>query len=119
MIDLSARQLFLKGTMSIDSSDTQSLEDREAFIKEELLPNISKMRRYLGAVDYNSQFYRRKRQGQSSWEFEDRETRATFEASIIGEVADPVHGTLLRGKGNFKPPKFDPVSLLLLSLLLC
>jgi len=28
---------------------------------------------------------------------------------IIGEVADPRFGTLLKGKGNYKPPKSDPV----------
>lgn len=88
---------------------TQSVVERELFIKKDLLPKISEMRRYLGAIDYNTEFYRRKNWRQTSWEFEDRDTKATFEAFIIGEIADATHGTLLKGKGNFKPPKSDPV----------
>jgi hypothetical protein len=95
----------------MSTGDTQPLEERDTFIRDDLLPNISKMCRYLGAVDYNTEFYRWKHQGQKSWEFEDQDMKAIFEASIIGEVADVRHGTLLKGKGNFKAPKFDPVSL--------
>jgi hypothetical protein len=97
-------------TMSHPISETQTIEEREQFVKNELLPNISKMRRYLGTIDYNTEFYRFKRQGQTSWEFEDRDTKTTFEASIIGEIADATHGTLLKGKGNYKPFKSNTVS---------
>jgi len=97
--------------MSATTHDTQALADHQIFIKQELLPNISKMRRYLGAVNYNTEFYRRKRgtRDSLSWEFEDRDTKDVFEAMIIGEVADPALRTLLKGKGNYKPPKSIPV----------
>jgi hypothetical protein len=95
--------------MSSNSNDTQSVQEREVFITEDLLPKISKMRRYLGGIDFNSEFYARKRHGRGNWEFEDRDTRKTFEAMIIGEIADVIHGTQLKAKGNYKPPKFDPV----------
>lgn len=90
-------------------SDTQSLSDRERFIEEELLPTIGKTSRYLGSVDFNSEFYARKEAGQANWEFEDRHTKATFRPIIIGEVAEAFHGTKLKGKGNYKASKFDPV----------
>ena len=95
--------------MSTSNSDTQSISDRKPFIKQELLPNIAKMRRYLGAIDYDTHFYHRKQGRQTSWEFEDKETEDIFQATIIGEIASPIHGTLLKGIGNFKPPKSDPV----------
>jgi hypothetical protein len=97
--------------MSSLTGDVQSLKERELFINEDFLPNIPRMNHYLGAIDYNTEFYRRKRQGQTNWEFEDRQTKTTFQASIIGEIADATHGTLLKAKGNFKPPKFNPVRL--------
>ena len=67
------------------------------------------MHHYLGAIDYNTEFYHHKRQFGRSWEFEDRDMKTTFQTFIIGEIAGATHGTLLKGKGNFKPPKSDPV----------
>jgi len=98
-----------KVTMSNLMDETQSLNEQQLFIRNELLPKISEMRRYLGAIDYNTEFYRRKRQVGWSWEFEDRDTKNIFKTFIIGEVADAIYGTLLNSKGNFKPPKSDPV----------
>jgi len=96
--------------MSTSTTDTQSLSACQLYIKRELLSTISKMHHYLGTIDYNTQFYRRKRGTQANnWEFEDDDTKSVFEAMIIGEVADPRFGTLLKGKGNYKPPKSDPV----------
>lgn len=67
------------------------------------------MCRYLGAIDYNTEFHHRKHQVGRSWEFEDQDMKTTFKTFIIGEIADATHGTLLKGKGNFKPLKSDPV----------
>lgn len=101
--------LLVMSTSTSTSSNTQSLTERQLYIKTELLPTISKMRRYLGAVDYNTEFRRRKQNAQASWEFEDQDTKGIFEAMIIGEIAEPRFGTLLKAKGNYKPPKNDPV----------
>ncbi len=96
--------------MSISSdNDTQTLCDRERFIKEELVAKIPKMMRYLGNIDFSTEFYARKRQDQKNWEFDDRDTKTVFKAQLIGEIADATHGTNLKGKGNFKPPKSEPV----------
>ena len=95
--------------MSTSNFDTQSINDRKLFIKQELLPNIAKMCHYLGAINYNTHFYHRKQGRQTSWEFEDKEMADIFQATIVGEIAGPIYGTLFKGIGNFKPPKSDPV----------
>ena len=96
--------------MSTSTAFEKAVSDREKFIQDDLLPKMSMMKRYLGNVDFNTEFSRRKQRGQTSWEFEDRDTKAPFEGMIIGEIADATLGTNLKGKGNFKAPKFNLVS---------
>jgi len=61
----------LKITMRNLKNETQSVVEQELFLKKDLLLKISEMCHYLGAIDYKTEFYRRKNWGQTSWEFED------------------------------------------------
>ena len=60
------------------------------------MPAVLGMRRFLGQLNYNEEFCGRQRKGQLSWEFEDKETKTTFKPTLIGEIATPTYGTLLK-----------------------
>ena len=90
---------------------TTAFEERERLLKDEIMPAVLGMRRFLGQLNYDEEFCGRQRKGQLSWEFEDKETKTTFKPTLIGEIATPTYGTLLKGRGNFKPPRTDPVSI--------
>lgn len=96
---------------SNDEEESVSLRERRHILEEEVMPGVLNMKRYLGNLNYGDQFYRRQKKGILNWEFEDKETKTTFTPTLLGEVATPTYGTLLKGKGNFKPPKDSPVIL--------
>ena len=89
---------------------TPALKERERILKDDIMPSVLGMQRFLGKLNYGDQFFHRQLKGQLSWEFVDGETHTTFKPILLGEVATPTYGTLLKGKGNYKPPRDQPVS---------
>jgi len=89
---------------------TPALKERERILQEDIMPSVLGMRRFLGKLNYGDQFVHRQLKGQSSWDFVDKETHTTFKPILLDEVATPAYGTLLKGKGNYKPPRDQPVS---------
>ena len=89
---------------------TPALKERERVLQEDVMPSVLGMRRFLGKLNYGDQFFHRQLKGQLSWDFVDRETHTTFKPILLGEIATPAYGTLLKGKGNYKPPRDQPVS---------
>jgi hypothetical protein len=97
---------------SHEEQDSASLQERRRILKEEVMPGVLNMRRYLGNLNFGDQFYRRERKGLLNWEFEDKETKTTFTPTLLGEIATPTYGTLLKGRGHIKSTKDFPVNLI-------
>ena len=58
----------------MSSTDNKiALQERERVLKDEIMPSVLKMRRFLGKLNYGDQFLHRPLKGQQSWEFIDRE----------------------------------------------
>ncbi len=104
---------------TIVEQDSAALCERQRILKDEIMPGILNMKRYLGKVNFGDQFQRREKKGLVNWEFDDKETKTTFKPTLLGEIASATYGTLLKGRGNFKPPKDSPVNPSFISPLYC
>ena len=87
-------------------TNTAAFEERN-----QIIDDVLKLHRFLGNMNYGDQFQRLQTKGQPNWEFEDKATRTTFKPTLVGEIADPTYGTLLKAKGNYRPRKNMPVSI--------
>ena len=94
--------------MITTTSPTESFDDRKRLLKENIYPFIIKLPRFLGGLNYNDHFTHINN-GQSNWEFRDKESKDIFHTSIVGKIAPTLQGTRLGAIGNYRTQKNETV----------